>query len=93
MAHGLRRRGEQELDRFLGIASIDACDFKAVDAVAQAAALTLMAGMVERRFHASQADLAGTVQPCACGQSARFKGCFPRTFRTALGPITLQRAY
>lgn len=52
-----------------------------------------MAGVVERRFNASQADLAGTVQPCACGQSARFKGRFPKTFRTALGPITLQRAY
>ena len=59
----------------------------------RAAALTLMAGVVERRFHASQADLAGSVQPCACGQSARFKGHFPKTFRTALGPITLQRAY
>ena len=64
-----------------------------MEAAARAAALTLMAGVVERRFHASQADLAGTVQPCACGQSARFKGRFPKTFRTALGPITLQRAY
>ena len=38
-------------------------------------------------------NLAGTVQPWACGQSARFKGRFHKTFRTALGPITLQCAY
>lgn len=64
-----------------------------METAARAATLTLLGGVVERRFHARRADLAGTVQACACGQSVRFKGHCRKTFWTALGAITLQRAY
>ena len=30
---------------------------------------------------------------CACGQTARYAGCRPKTFLTVLGLLTLERAY
>ena len=32
-------------------------------------------------------------RPCSCGRSARCAGRHPKTFETALGPLTLERAY
>lgn len=72
---------------------LEGIDFEAVETAARRAALQLMARLVEQRCNASRSDLAGPTQPCSCGQPARYKGRVPKTFTTALGPLTLQRAY
>ena len=56
-------------------------------------ALQLAARAVERRLNADRSDHAGPTAPCACGRLARYAGRHPKTFESALGPLTLERAY
>lgn len=56
-------------------------------------ALQFAARAVERRLNADHSDGEGGVLPCSCGRSARYAGRRPKTFETALGPLTLERAY
>ena len=48
---------------------------------------------MEGRLNADRSDQARPVAPCRCGAEARYAGRRPKTFQTALGEITLQRAY
>ena len=52
-----------------------------------------MGRLLARRLNADRSDLEGSTRRCACGQQARFNGYRSKTFRTALGPLTLERAY
>ena len=56
-------------------------------------ALQLAAKAVERRLNADLSDGQASTQPCSCGRTARLAGRHPKTFETALGPVTLERAY
>lgn len=56
-------------------------------------ALRVAARAVERRFNADTTDDGGPTRPCACGHSARYVGRRAKTFESALGPLTLERAY
>ena len=56
-------------------------------------ALQLAARAVERRLNADHSDGQCPTQPCSCGRAARFAGRHPKTFETALGPVTIERAY
>ena len=56
-------------------------------------ALRVAARAVERRINADTADHVGPTAPCTCGTSARYAGRRPKTFTSALGPLTLERAY
>ena len=56
-------------------------------------ALQLAARAVERRLNADRSDGQARTQPCSCGRAARFAGRHPKTFETALGPVTIERAY
>ena len=56
-------------------------------------ALQLAARAVERRLNADRSDGKASTQPCSCGRAARFAGRHPKTFETALGPVTIERAY
>lgn len=56
-------------------------------------ALQLAARAVERRLNADLSDGQSPTQPCSCGRAARLAGRHPKTFETALGPVTIQRAY
>ena len=49
--------------------------------------------MLEERLNADLCDHTGPRQPCSCGGAARFAGRHRKTFMSALGPVTLQRAY
>lgn len=53
----------------------------------------IMAGILEQHLNDNRDDLQGTTQPCACGATAAFRGYARKTFRTTLGPLTLERAY
>jgi len=48
---------------------------------------------VERRLNTDTSDHPGPTFPCPCGQVARYAGRRPKTFQTALGEMTLERAY
>lgn len=56
-------------------------------------ALQLAARAVERRLKADLSDGQSPTQPCSCGRVARLAGRHPKTFETALGPVTIERAY
>jgi hypothetical protein len=55
-------------------------------------ALQVAARAVERRLNSDTSDHRGPTIPCRCGQVARYAGRRPKTFQTALGEMTLQRA-
>ena len=46
-----------------------------------------------QRFNADQSDHCGPTLPCRCGQPARYVGRRAKTFQSALGALTLDRAY
>ena len=56
-------------------------------------ALQVAARAVERRLNTDRSDHPGPTLPCRCGQVARYAGRRPKTFQTALGEMTLERAF
>lgn len=52
-----------------------------------------MGQAVAERLNADHCDEQGPHLPCACGAEARFAGRRPKTFTTALGALTLERAW
>lgn len=56
-------------------------------------ALKIAARAIERRLNADTSDYAGPTLPCACGRSAHYGGRHDKTFETAVGSVTLSRAY
>jgi hypothetical protein len=72
---------------------VDGLDFEAIETAARRAALHLAARAIERRFNSDTTDHAGPTLPCVCGQPARYAGRRDKTCTTALGELTLSRAY
>lgn len=56
-------------------------------------ALRIAALAVASRLNADHSDKTGPSIPCQCGKTARYVERRPKTFTSALGPITLKRAY
>jgi len=56
-------------------------------------AMRVAARAVERRLNADTSDHAGSISPCACGQSGRYAGRRGKNFESVLGPLRLERAY
>lgn len=56
-------------------------------------AISTAASLVAARLNADLSDGEAAELPCACGADARNVGRRPRTFTTALGPLTLERAW
>ena len=84
---------EAEIARLVAPGATDELDFEAVETHVRRAALQFAARAVERRLNADRSDGEAGVRPCSCGRSARCAGRHPKTFETALGPLTLERAY
>jgi hypothetical protein len=55
--------------------------------------LRLAARALEQRLNADTSDHVGPERPCPCGGSAQYHGRHQKTFESALGPLSLQRAY
>ena len=53
----------------------------------------MAARAIEQRFKADAADYAGPTLPCACGHEARYVERRGKSFESALGALTLERAY
>jgi len=56
-------------------------------------ALSVAARALEQRLNADRSDHRGPSLPCDCGKVARYAGRRKKTFRSALGELTLERAY
>ena len=85
------REIEAEAARLIGAGVVD--DFQAIETEARRVALQIMGQAVAHRLNADRSDDRGPRLPCACGGEARFAGRRPKTFTTALGPLTLERAW
>ena len=53
----------------------------------------MAARALEQRLNADRSDHHGASLPCDCGEAARYAGRRKKTFRSALGELTLERAY
>ncbi len=82
-----------EIEALVGTGAVADWDFEAIEVAARRQVLRIAAHAVERRINADTTDHVGASRPCACGQSARYAGRRPKTFCSALGPLTLHRAY
>ena len=87
----VRREIAAEAANLIGDGGLD--DFQAVETEARRVALQLMGQGVARKLNADHCDEEGPHLPCECGAEARFAGRRPKTFTTALGPLTLERAW
>lgn len=55
--------------------------------------MRIAARAVETRLNVDHSDHSGPTLPCPCGKVARYAGRRTKTFTTALGEMTLERAY
>lgn len=82
-----------EIESFVGPGAVEGLDLEAIETAARRRALSVAARAVEQRLDADRSDHAGPSLPCPCGQPARYAGRRAKTFTTALGEMTLLRAY
>ena len=82
-----------EVEALVGPGAVDGLDFEAIETAARSRALHIAVRAIERRLDADTSDHAGPSLPCACGKPARYAGRRDRTFTTALGEMTLSRAW
>ena len=82
-----------EAERLIGGGVLAGLDFEVAETEARRAALRIMGQAMARRLNSDHSDHAGAWQSCACGGKARYAGRRPKTFVTALGAMTLERAW
>jgi hypothetical protein len=82
-----------EIEALVGPGAVEGLDLEAIETAARRRALGIAARAIEQRLDADRSDHAGASLPCACGQWARYAGRRAKTFTTALGEMTLSRAY
>jgi hypothetical protein len=84
----------EEIQNLLGVEAIEDLDFEALETAVRHRALQIAARALEQRFNSDTSDAASGAQcPCACGQMARYVDRRSKCFQTALGDMTLERAY
>ncbi len=82
-----------EIEALVGPGAVDGLDFEAIETAARRRALALAARAVAQRFNADHSDHRGPTVSCRCGRPARYAGRRAKTFQSALGALTLERAY
>ncbi len=94
-AHGdLPAETVREVATLLGPGVAATLDFEAVEVACRRQALALAAHLLAEHLNADTSDDIGPWRPCDhCGGQARYAGRHAKTFTTALGPLTLTRAY
>lgn len=68
-------------------------DLEALESAVRQQALRIAAHAIAQRLNADHGDGQQPHSRCGCGQLARYAGRRPKTFTSALGPLTLERAY
>lgn len=82
-----------EIEALVGPGAVDGLDFEAIETAARRRALAIAARAVEQRFNADPSDHRSPTVACRCGRQARYAGRRAKTFQSALGELTLERAY
>ena len=82
-----------EVERLIGAGTLAGIDFEAVEVAARGMALRVAGEALERRLNADLSDERGSRPLCECGRPTRYAGRRAKTFVTALGPMTLRRAW
>ena len=82
-----------EINTLIGAGALERLDFEAIETAARREALKVAAYLVAQRLNADHADHLGATLECSCGQQARYAGRHAKSFQTALGEMTLERAY
>lgn len=82
-----------EVEALIGPGLAAGIDFEAIETAARQAALGVACRAIEQRLNADFSDHVGPQLACGCGASARYAGRHAKTITTALGEMTLSRAY
>jgi len=82
-----------EIEALIGNGTLEGLDFEAIETAARRKALQVAARAVERQLNADTSDHTGPTFPCSCRKMAHYVDRRPKTFQTALGEMTLERAY
>lgn len=77
----------------IGTGAAAGIDFEALETAAKREALKLAARAIEQRLNADLSDYVGPTLLCPCGRQATYAGRMEKTFQTAVGTLTLARAY
>jgi hypothetical protein len=82
-----------EVEALIGAGAAAGIDFEAIETATKREALRIAARAIERRLNEDLSDHAGPSLPCPCGGKACYAGRMEKTFETAVGAVTLRRAY
>lgn len=82
-----------EIEALIGPGAADRIDFEAIEIAARREVLKIAARAIEQRLNQDESDHSGPVVACSCGNQARYAGRHAKTVKTALGEMTLRRAY
>ena len=94
IAESLAAEAAREIERLLGADATQTLgDFEAAETAVRTAVLAVAARFVAERLNADHSDQHAAGLPCRCGHTARYAGRRAKTIRTALGAMTLERAY
>lgn len=83
----------EEILNLLGAKAVEHLDFEALETAVRHRALQIAARALEQRFNSDTSDDSGPQRLCVCGQPARYVDRRSNCFQTALGDLTLERAY
>ena len=94
IAESLAAEATREIERLLGADATQTLgDFEAAETAVRTAVLAVAARFVAERLNADHSDQHAAGLPCRCGHTARYAGRRAKTIRTALGAMTIERAY
>ncbi len=94
VAKSLAAEATREIERLLGVDATQTLgDFEAAETAVRTAVLAVAARFVAERLNADHSDQHAAGRPCRCGHTARYAGRRAKTIRTALGAMTIERAY
>ena len=82
-----------DIEALVGQGAFADGDFEAVERAARAAALQVAARLVAQYINADHSDKQGPRMACDCGHGAHYAGRRERTAITALGSVSLERAW
>ncbi|MDE0055570.1 MAG: hypothetical protein OXT64_15145, partial [Gammaproteobacteria bacterium] len=81
-----------EAARLLGDGALTDGDFEALERAGRDAALGVMGRLIAAHLNADRGDTRATAA-CDCGATAHYVDRRAKTFTTAFGPLTLERAW
>jgi hypothetical protein len=82
----------REIEDLIG-AKTGGFDFEAIEMAARRKAMKIAARVIEQKLNSDISDYVDATRECTCGALAYFGGRRDKVFKTAVGEMTLSRAY